>query len=186
MISEWQSSIAHPAMSEWVTVAAYLIAVLLSALAARKAEQRHQARECWLWRAIAILMTILAVNEPLDFQSLITIAGRANAHANGWYAERRIVQHVFIILSGGSIALAGFAILFAARRTHPAARLALVGIALIGLFVILRAASIHHFDEIFARMMTWFKWAPLDEMAGIIIVAVAAVLYILNPRTHLA
>lgn len=170
-------------MSDWVTVAGYSIAVVLSAFASRKAEQRRQDRERSLWRITAIVMMALAINEPLDLQSLVTIAGRANAHENGWYADRRIVQHGFVIVCGGTVALAGSAVLFSARRTHPAVRLALVGVALIGLFVLLRAASIHHLDDSLARTTTWFRWASLDEIAGFTIVAVSATLYILKPRS---
>ena len=183
MIGEWQASIAHPAMSDWVTVAAYMIAVLASALASRQAEKRHQHRERSIWRIIALLMLALAINEPLDLQSLITIASRANAHANGWYEERRMVQLVFVIVWGAAVAVAGCAILFAARHSHPAVRLALVGVVLIGLFMFVRAASIHHLDEIYARAAAWFKWAALDEVAGVLIVTSAATLYSLKPRS---
>ena len=89
MIGEWQASIAHPAMSDWVTVAVYLMAVLASAFAFRKAVERHQHRERSIWRIIALLMLALAINELLDLQSLVTIAGRASAHANGWYTVER-------------------------------------------------------------------------------------------------
>lgn len=183
MIGEWQASIAHPAMSDWVTVAVYLMAVLASAFAFRKAVERHQHRERSIWRIIALLMLALAINEPLDLQSLATIAGRANAHANGWYAQRRIVQLVFIVVWGATVAAAGCAILLAAKHTHPAVRLALIGVASIGLFTVLRVASIHHLDEIYARAAAWFGWSAFDEVAGVLIVTIAATLYILKPRS---
>ena len=181
MIGEWQASIAHPAMSDWVTVAAYLIAVLASAFASRKAGERHQHREHSIWRIIALLMLALAINELLDLQSLVTIAGRASAHANGWYTERRTVQLVFVIVWGATVVSVGCVIFLAARNTHPAVRLALVGVALLGLFMFLRAPSIHHLDGIYARVAAWFGWAAFDEVAGFLVVTIAATLYIVKP-----
>ena len=135
MISDWQTSIADADMADWVTVAAYLLAALLSARAARHAGLRRQARDSMFWRITAVLLVLLGINELLDLQTLLTSIGRAHAKANGWYGEHRRAQHIFVIALGLAAVFAGICMLWLTRRTHASVRLALVGLVFIGLFV---------------------------------------------------
>lgn len=177
MISDWQSSIAHADMADWVTVAAYLLAASLSALAAGHARLRREARDGMFWRITAVLLILLGINELLDLQALLTSVGREYAKANGWYGEHRRVQYVFVMALGVAAAVAGIAMLWLTRRAHGAVRLALAGLVFIGLFVLLRAASFHHLDDILGGGAPTFNWGSLQELAGVLIVAAAAALY---------
>src|SRR5690606_21769731 len=103
--------------------------------------------------------------------------GRANAEAYGWYGVHRKVQYVFVIALIVAAVLAGTALLWATRRTHRAVRLAIAGLAFIGLFVLLRAASFHHLDDLLGRGIASFTWRSFEETVGIVIVAAAALLY---------
>ena len=172
-----QSSIADADMADWVTVAAYLLAAMLSARAARHAGIGCQADDRLFWRATALVLVLLAVNELLDLQALLTALGRAHAKANGWYGEHRRAQYAFVVALGGAALIAGAGLLWLTRRMHVTVRLALVGLASIGLFILVRAASFHHLDEVLGRGWQRFKLGSIQEMAGILIVAAAAALY---------
>ena len=76
--SDYLSSIEHADMADWVTVFAYLIAAAISATAASKASLRRERRDHAIWRATAILMIFLGINELLDLQTLLTVIGRAS------------------------------------------------------------------------------------------------------------
>ena len=182
MISDWRSSIGRADMADWVTVTAYLLAALLSARAARNAWLRREERDRLFWRIAAVLLVFLGINELLDLQTLLTSIGRAHAKANGWYGEHRHVQQVFVMALGLAAVCAGIALLWLTRRTHFAVRLAFAGLVFIGLFVLLRAASFHHLDQILGRGVPAFNWGSLQEMAGILVVAGAAALYARKPR----
>ena len=177
MIIGLQSSIADADMADWVTVAAYILAASLCARAARRAVAGRETRDSMFWRITALLLVLLGINELLDLQTLLTTVGRAHAKANGWYGEHRRVQYVFVIALGVAAVFAGIAMLWLTRRTHAAVRLALAGLVFIGLFVLLRAASFHHLDEILGRGAPEFNWGSLQEMTGILIVAAAAAFY---------
>lgn len=164
-------------MADWVTVAAYLVAALLSVRAARQAALRREASERSFWRISTMLLVLLGINELLDLQTLLTAVARANAEANGWYGYHRQVQYMFVVALAVAAAIAGLAMLWLTRRSHAAVRLALVGLVSIGLFVLLRAASFHHLDEMLGRGWPAFNWGSLQEMAGILTVAGAALLY---------
>ena len=177
MISEWQTSSIRADMADWLTVLAYLFAAFLSARAARHAMLNPQARESTFWRATAVIQVLLGINELLDLQTLLTSLGRAHAKANGWYGEHRRVQYLFVVGLAVAAMAAGTFMLWLTRRTHAAVRLALAGLVLIGLFVLLRAASFHHLNEVLGGGAPAFTWGSLQEMAGILTVAAAAALY---------
>ena len=180
VIGDWRTSLAHADAADWVTVAAYLIAAFFSGRAAAHASLRRETLEIVFWRITAALLVFLGINELLDLQTLLTSLGRDHAKANGWYGERLRVQYVFVLLLGILAVAVGIAVLWLTWRAHAAVRLALVGLVFIGLFVLLRAASFHHLDKLLGGGAREFNWGSIQEMAGIIIVAAAAALYVRN------
>lgn len=181
MISEWQDSIARPDLADWVTVTAYFITAVATVRAASVADPKRQPGERLFWRNAALALILLALNELLDLQTLLTSISRAHGQANGWYEWRRTVQYGFVAALGGAILLAGIALLRLLKQMHAAVGLALAGFVCIGLFVLARAASFHHLDEVLGSGPAMFHVDSMQEMAGILVVAVAAALYI---KTH--
>ncbi len=129
------------------------------------------------------MLILLAVNELLDLQTLLTSISRAHAQANGWYEWRRTVQYGFVLALGGATLLAGIALLRLLKQMHATVGLALAGFLSIGLFVLARAASFHHLDEVLGSGPAVFRVGSMQEMAGILVVAVAAALYIRTRRS---
>jgi hypothetical protein len=167
-------------VADWGTVTAYLIAAILAARAAGTARLARQARDRTFWSITAPLLVFLGVNELLDLQALLTSVGRAHAEANGWYGERRHVQYAFLLALGVLAVCSGTVMLWLTRRTHLSVRLALAGLFFIGLFVLIRAASFHHADEVLGRGPAVFNWGSLQELMGIIVIGAAAALYTRN------
>lgn len=177
MIADRFASVGRADMGDWVTVAAYLVTALLSVRAARQAALRREPSERRFWRISTVLLVLLGINEVLDLQTLLTLVVREHALANGWYDIHRMVQYLFVVGLSVAAVAAGIAMLWLTRRSHAAVRLALVGLVFIGLFVLLRAASFHHLDEMLGRGWPAFSWRSLQEMVGISMVAGAALLY---------
>lgn len=99
----WSPAIGDPQITGWVTVAAYVVAALMSAAVWLRLKGR---RGRVFWAMVALLLAALAVNKQLDLQSALTAAGRCLARAQGWYGERRLVQLGFIAVLG-TVMLAG-------------------------------------------------------------------------------
>lgn len=177
MLSEWQSSIAQADGSDWVTVAAYLIAAVISVRAAGHAKRVRQPRDAIFWRSSAVLLVLLGINELLDLQTLLTSLGRAHAETNGWYGERRRVQYAFVLALGVAAVFATIAMLWLTKRAHSSIRMALTGFGIIGLFILLRAASFNHLDDLLGGGAPQFNWGSVQEMVGILIAAFAAAIY---------
>lgn len=174
---DWGASLADASASDWITVAAYLLAALVAMRAARVAARAAARRDRVFWSLVAGLLVFLAFNELFDLQQLLTAVGKARALEQGWYAERRLYQFEFILGLAVAAVLGGLAVLWLTRAAHRSLRWALLGLVFIGAFVLVRAASFHHVDALLGMGPAEFNWGSLQELAGIAIVGLAAARY---------
>lgn len=188
----WRPRIGDPTFMGWLTVAAYgltaglcfIVAKRLPAAAAGVAaaegqEARGQRR---LWFGVAVVMAILCINKQLDLQSLLTNVGRILAHRGGWYELRRTIQFWFVV----TVAVASVAsFVFLVRKTRSVFRgraLLLLGLSMLLLFVVMRAASFHHVGVFLERRIFDLKLNWILELGSIALVAGSAVRAALRPR----
>lgn len=184
MIENWLATIAHPDLADWLTVAAYLLAALLAVGAAGYAIRRDNERERLFWRIAAVALVLLSINELLDLQTLLTGIAKVHAKSHGWYEGRLAVQEEFVIGLIAATLVVGIALFALTKGMHGAVRIALAGFAFIGIFILYRAASIHHFDRLFGLGPTTFNVGSMQEMAGILVVMAAAWAYQRSPGAN--
>ncbi len=169
---DWTPTIGDPEITGWLTVISYLVCLVLAIMVLRRRPTRA-ARGLWL--LIAVLMAFLAVNKQLDLQTALTATGRCVARAQGWYDSRQAVQLAFIagLLAGVALTLA-----WATKTLRGQMRgngLALVGLAVLCGFVLVRAVGFGHVDRLInmdfanVRFNFWF------ENAGLLLIAVNAI-----------
>jgi hypothetical protein len=182
LVYDWQRQIAEATSSEWITVAAYIAAMACTAFAARRARQWQTTRETAFWWATTVLLGLLAINDLLDLQTLLTEQAKVIAKADGWYEARRDVQFWFVVALAGGSALAGLIGLRWLRRTALPVRIALAGLAFIAVFVLARAASFHHLDHWLGSGWSRLDYGAIQEIGGIAIIAAAALGYGRRPR----
>jgi MFS family permease len=168
----WTLGIGDPTIYGWATVCAYVIAGVLAGRNARASWRREGFN--WFWSALALLCLLLAVNKQLDLQSWLTQWGRDIALTQGWYEQRIVMQKGMIY----ALALCGFAasIVLRARlaeqwRDH---RLAAIGAVLLTCFVIIRAATFHHVDELLALQFHSLKANFIFECLAIALIGMGA------------
>ena len=170
---EWEPGIGDPTFLGWFTVTAYLLAGLFCWFAAARARS-FDPRARWFWMLFAGFMLALGVNKQLDLQSLFTAVLKQFAKSTGWYEDRRIFQAMFI----SAVAFFGFAFAVLAwvwtSRVLPQNRLALVGGIFLLSFIVIRAASFHHIDQILGAPLAFLRINHVLELGGIACVAVAA------------
>lgn len=162
----------------WFTVWSYGLAALLAAWTAKMTSRDRVAeggpRARTLWIGIAILLALLCINKQLDLQSLLTDIGRVISKSQGWYGERREFQRWFVL---GTLAVAGlFGIWFVCKYrlfwlNH---RLLVSGLFFLLSFIVVRAISFHHVDQLLGTRLAGIKLNWLLELSGIFLVALAA------------
>lgn len=175
----WRFGIGDPTLIGWLTVAAYASATLgcLAVWRAdRKASREGRLASPKFWMILTLLLLFLGINKQLDLQTLLNDFGRRTAKAQGWYAQRRIYQVIFIaaVTIAGAIAIGVFS--WMGRRQWRRNLLTLIGIVFLYVFVLIRASSIHHVDVMLQWTWMGWKWNWILELGGIAVVALGALL----------
>lgn len=170
----WEFGINDPTFLGWFTVGTYLLAAWLAWRAANRAATDRQVSEGRFWTGTSILFVLLAINKQLDLQVLLTDVGRYWAVQHDLYQQRRVFQQAFmaVVALAGSIALAGG--FYISRGRDAMVRWALLGIVVVGSYILIRAASFHHTDRLFRTEVFGVRWNWIVELAGLAIAAVAA------------
>ncbi len=168
-----------PTVLGWATFALYLIASVCSLRASiirrpfdHADSDPEQAR---VWRVLAVMLLLLGLNKELDLQTALTKLGRQLALAEDLYASRRVIQIIFLVsllLVLGLVAGKFFKTLQKFARTHP---LAGTGGALVATYVVIRAASIEHVDQLLGFDLEDVWALGLVELLGTILVIAGAI-----------
>jgi hypothetical protein len=166
----WRPGIGDPTVMGWVTVAAYFGVAILCFRRARKAKTSG-GTEFFFWAGLAALLVLLGINKQLDLQTFLTLTGRRIAVAQGWYEERRPVQFAFVAVVGLA-ALAGLVLMWRLVRGRSRELwVALLGFVLLLAFVIVRAASFHHFDALININIAGVRMNWILELGAIGLIA---------------
>jgi hypothetical protein len=148
----WRPGIGDPNPLAWSITLIHLLASWLCFSAGRsrcaESDARANCVTTRFWLVLAALMFAIGLNKQLDLQTLLTMWLREVAHRDGWYARRRVYQAVFV--SGCAVAgMACAAASFYALRGHwRQCGLACSGVVFLLTFVVIRAASFHHVDQL--------------------------------------
>ena len=170
----WRPGIGDPTVMGWLTVLAYFTTALLCWREARRAKRSKAGVEkVVFWGTLTALLVLLGFNKQLDFQTLLTLTGRRIAIAQGWYENRKLVQLLFL----ASVAIGGVISMLIMRRLvarHTDLRLPLLGFVVLLAFVIIRAASFHHVDQLINFRVSGVRMNWVLELGAIALVAIGA------------
>ena len=123
------------------------------------------------WIGVTLGLVILGAARVFDLQRVTTDGIRRAAQREGWYAGRRPVQALLVLLTIGAVAVAAVAIRRLLRPVVERLRWALVGLTVVATCVAVREISFHYTDVMLSRG-PHAGW--LLELAGVACVAVAA------------
>lgn len=175
----------------WAIFLVYLVAAWLTGRNARssadlaeaggrKIAQASARRRFWL--VLAALLLLLGITRQFDLQTLAANLMRGLLDADGVYDERRGLQIGLIVAIGlfGTIGL--LIALFGLRRAELPALVALLGAALLVLFTVIRAVSLHAIDQALGHGVgiPFLKLNSLVELGLLSLIAVASFLFDCN------
>ena len=121
------------------------------------------------------MLVALGLNKQLDLQMLLTAIGRDIAVMQGWHEQRKLVQLVFVsvVAIGGIGAIMLIAATLAQRASWPL-RAAVLAASVLVVFIIVRAASIHHVDEMLHLPATAGGLNILLEIGPLLVIMLTA------------
>lgn len=170
----WYPGIGDPTAAGWLTVAVYAAAVCCCVLAVRRARSLGAPRaERRFWICCTAGMVLLGVNKQLDVQGLVVQVARGIAQDGGWYDRRAPVQRVAVLTAATLGVLGTCAVGWLLRRSLPAIWPALVGIAMLALFISARLTSWHRIDVLLSEGVVKLKWVLEAGGAGLVGIAAA-------------
>lgn len=164
----WQAGIGDPSLFGWLTVLVYLAAVWCCLVKAKQSKQFGGNYLFWLY--LAAFLLLLGINKQLDLQSWFTEFMRDSAKAHGWYAYRRLVQVVFIAILGLGMLIALLSVRLLLANSWRRYKLTWLGIILLCAFILIRAASFHHFDILINHDIAGLPVNVLLEIGALLLI----------------
>ncbi len=172
LMGGWHPTIGDPGFLGWFTTGSYFACAALASIVAIM-NGKVNPRFFFFWSTICVLMILLGINKQLDLQTLFTEIGRQVAGAEGWYEQRRTVQFWFVLAFGTGMFVAFLVFANIMRDVFRRFTLAFTGLFLLVSFIIIRAASFHHVDEMLGIGLFGTRMHRLLEISGIFVVLVA-------------
>lgn len=163
----WKLGIGDPTVGGWLTVGLYALTAISAFRTFRTVEELSEAV---FWCGVLVVLVLLGINKQLDLQTALTELGRTLAFSEGWYDRRQTVQLWFIIGVAAVSVLLAIVLLVLIRRAPGPTWVALIGMAVVFAFVLIRAASFHHIDRFIGARILGLKWNWVLEMGGLCIV----------------
>jgi DNA-directed RNA polymerase subunit RPC12/RpoP len=166
----WHAGIGDASVFGWVTVAFYVLAAarcLVKANASRKFGGYYQ-----FWLYLAAFLLLLGMNKQLDLQSWLTEFVKDNALVNDWYLYSKRVKFAFILALGLGMLTALLSIRLFLANSWRHNKLTWWGIILLCTFILIRAASFHHFDILINRPILGLTISMLLEVGAILLIIV--------------
>lgn len=173
------SWIGDPTILGWSITVAYLLTFLLLSANVFKARSKNEPFSFWVLGAVLIFA--LGVNKQLDLQTSFGASAKAWVQARGLYEHRRALQLAFVAL----LAVAGLVVLWLLRRwivrSGKRYRVVALGLALSGVFVVTRAASIHILDRLIGSANQTEALAATLEICALVLMVVGAIRWRTKP-----
>jgi hypothetical protein len=168
----------HLTAPGWITFALYMIAALLAfrAAAASRFNNSDAMDRIWVW--LGAILAVLGLNKQLDLQTLLIELGRQIARTGRLY-DYRLELHALFFLGFVLVIIALFvAVMFRLPgqigRFGRQLPLAAGGGALVCAYIVIRAASIDHIDQMQGFDLEQIPFLWLLEAGGLMLIIVQA------------
>jgi hypothetical protein len=149
----------------WMTVLAYLVTSIRLSLKTRLAWLNKE--NVLFWVCFTVLIVFLGFNKQLDLQSNFTEILRDMAKAHGWYEQRRPLQFLFVAFMALLLPILFFWVRLSLASSWRRFKIMWIGILLLLVFIVIRAASFHHVDLIFYQAIGSLRFYQALEIIAI-------------------
>jgi hypothetical protein len=164
--------------STFIAAALYFLTALLAFAASRRNRiDGYAGRSAYrmFWIMTGLLFLFLAANKLIAILPWFTGLSRCIAMEGGLYHERRDLQRPLVLIASGLGGLIALAALYKFRRLWPSCGLAMLAVAGLCVFLVVKTISLHRVDSILYHELLGLKVNGLLELGAIIAVAINAV-----------
>lgn len=164
-IGNWRPAIGDPSVMGWFTVFSYYFTAVICVFWAFF----RKGKEYKLWLFLGLFIGFLGFCKQYNLLSALTEIGRIVVRRSGLIKQRRIIQIIFLLLLTPFtvIAVVNFIKKTKQLKNLPL-KIALFFTIYLSIFVLLRAVSLHQWEEILGIFLWGFiKINWLGELIGI-------------------
>lgn len=162
------SYIGDPTFVGWLTVLIYFLATLRCVYKAIESKRAGGNYQFWLFLALFLLS--LGINKQLDMQTWFEQTMKAVAEEHGWYAHKALLQKVFIAFLGIGMLTILISFRLYLANTWRNYRLTWIGIVLLCLFILVRAAAFNRLDFLVNHDFLGFNITEMLEISAILLI----------------
>ncbi|MES2468020.1 MAG: hypothetical protein V4675_12010 [Verrucomicrobiota bacterium] len=170
----WKPGIGDPSLIGWLAVLGYFLTAGLCGWVACRLGRGKGNPQRKAWVILTLVLVVLGINKQLDLQGLLMEWARIFANRQGIYEKRRVLQVIFL----GLLAMGSLTVLFLwfwMNRHHWREQgWMLLGSVFLVAFVLVRAASFHHFQDFLAFPIGGVRLHRVIELAAIAWLAASA------------
>lgn len=152
----------------WMTVLAYFLTSIRLGIKTRLAWLNRDNVIFWL--CFTLIIIFLGFNKQLDLQSNFTEIMRNMAKEHGWYEQRRPLQFLFVAVMAMSLPILILLVRTSLANSWRRYKIMWLGILLLLVFIVIRAASFHHVDLIFYKAIGSLRFYQALEIVAIFII----------------
>ncbi len=173
---QWHPGISDPTPMGVIIFVCYFIGAAVCGVRAWRCLYSPALRRSYFrfWVFCGIALFLFGLNKQLDLHQLISQLGRDWARSDGWYQDRREFQSIVIKCLAGASAATLLATWWTLRGMPFRFYVALLGLMILGFYVLVRAASFHQVDHFLGLGTDGFRLAWVVELGGIAITTAAA------------
>lgn len=171
-------NIGKLSLFEWFTAFNYLLAFFVTFQIYKHNQvmlfEPDQVRQKYFWLMVSILFFILALYKLFGIQDFITHLFREQSSQEGWYADRRSRQSLFIFGVSMIAFMVLILIIIIMRNAIEKLWQTILGCLCLMSFIAIRTISFHNFDAIIYKKIAFISINSLLELGLIIMTALPA------------
>lgn len=171
----WSITVGDPTMIGWITVLVYFAATARCLLKAFSSKQFGGNYQFWLY--LAVFLLFLGVNKQLDLQTWFEQTMKALAEQHGWYQHRALLQKVFIAFLGLGMLTILISFRLYLANTWRNYKLTWIGIVLLCLFILVRAAAFNRLDLLINHDILGLNVTEVLEVVSILLIILGTFLH---------
>ncbi|PPD17399.1 MAG: hypothetical protein CTY27_03915 [Methylotenera sp.] len=160
--------VGDPTAVGWFTVFVYLVATYRCIVKASLSKKFGGNYHFWLY--LGAFLLFLGINKQLDLQTWFEQAMKALAKDLGWYQHKTLLQKFFIIFLGIGMLIILISFRLRLANTWRNYKLTWIGITLLCLFILVRAAAFNRLDFLVNHDFLGFNITEILEVLAILLI----------------
>lgn len=181
-LGKWKPGIGDPSLMGWFTVFSYYLVAAICLLKVTSMKLPPGGKYRQFWGFICFALIIMGLIKQFNLLSAVTETGRIIVVSCGWMEHHRIIQAwTMVLICFTGLIVTGILYRRLSQSFSIREKMAVIGLAYLTLFVVLRAVSLHQFGTVLSYEIRGARVNWIAELFGIYCICLSVFL----PQHHI-